>query len=381
MSDKFLVCIGTYGKRIKNQLILSRLLNSLTILPKNRFRVLVININDPYNDDVTESINKVCARFKKNFPIMQVTQCDVDFLRDLLIKAGFNGIVDHINMKGFSDFRNIMLIVARCLGERIVFMADDDEVVEDKKLASKVVDFVGKRVRGNFLYGKTGYYVNKNNTPYLVQQSPERRRLWLKETYINEALKRSISRKSRLNETTMAFGGVLVLHEKLFSKIPFDPNIQRGEDTDYAINARQFGFHFFMDKNLRIRHLPPKKHIKYWEKLKQDIFRYIHEREKLKYFNKIDIKSLEPYPALFLKEDLEYRAVCTSISYARSALKRRDHNFYKESFRNVEIVYKDAKINAVVNAPRYFEFQKQWVHLMNFIKRSKELKKHFARFE
>jgi hypothetical protein len=376
----FLICIPTYGKRVRNQLILGRLLNSLKILPRNRFRVLVLNNNYPYDERVTGNINKLCARYRKEFPIMQVTQIDVDFLRDTFIEAGFNGIVNNINMKGFSNFRNIMLIVARALGEKIIFMIDDDEIVEDRRLASKVTEFMGKKVRGEYLYGKTGYYIGEDGTPYLSQMSQKRRNLWLKETFINEALRKSITRKARLNETTMAFGGIMVLHEKLFSRVPFDPNIKRGEDTDYAINAKQFGFRFLLDKSLRLRHLPAKKKMKYWEKLRQDIYRFIYEKEKLRYFNRIHHRDLEPYPAIFLKDDLEYRAVCTSVNYAKSYLKRRDYNFYKESFRNVEILYKDAKMNAVLNAPRYFEFQKQWVSLMNFIKQSKKLKKHFARF-
>lgn len=380
MPNKFLICIATYGKRIRNQLILTRLLSSLTILPKKRFRVLIINTNDPYDEKVTESINKILSKFKKHFPTMQVTKYDIDFLRESLIKEGFNGIVEYINFKGFSNFRNTMLIVAKCLKQKIIFMVDDDGVVEDKSLARRVVEFIGNKIKGNTLYGKTGYYINENNTPYLVQQSPKKRKLWLKETYINEALGQSISKKNRLNKTTMAFGGIMVLHRKLFSKVPFDPNIKRGEDTDYVINARQFGFQFLLDKKLRIKHLPPKKHVKYWDKLRQDILRFVYEREKLKYFNRIDLNSLEPYPAVFLKDDLEYRAVFTSINYAKRALKRKDHTFYKESFRNVEILYKDAKMHAVINAPRYFEFQKQWVNLMYFIQKSKKLKKHFDRF-
>ena len=380
MPTKFLICIATYGKRIRNQLILTRLLNSLMILPKNRFRVLIVNTNDPYDEKVTESINKTITKFKKHSPIIQITKYDVDFLHDSLIKEGFNGIVEHINFKGFSNFRNIMLIVARCLRQKIIFMVDDDGVVEDKSLARRVVEFIGENIKGNVLYGKTGYYINEDDTPYLVQQSPKKRKLWLKETYINEALDQNLSTKNRFHKTFLAFGGVMVLHKKLFSKVPFDPNIKRGEDVDYVINAKQFGFQFLFDKKLKIKHLPPKKHVKYWDKLRQDIFRFVYEREKLKYFNRIDLNSLEPYPAVFLKDDLEYRAVFTSINYAKRALKRKDYVFYKESFSNVELLYKDAKMHAVINAPRYFEFQKQWINLMQFIQKSKKLKKHFDRF-
>jgi hypothetical protein len=381
MTHRILICIATYGKRIRNQLILGRLLNSMTRLPKDQFRVLIVNTNAPHNPSVTEQINKVIAKFSTHSPKLQITQYDVDFLRDVVVNNGFNGVVNHINFRGYSNFRNIMLLVAQSVGAKMVFMIDDDEVIENRQLIQRAKDFMGAKVHKQRLYGKTGHYINENGSPYLRQQSPKKRTLWLKETYINEALKLSITKKSRLNKTTMAFGGIMVLHEKLFSKVPFDPNIKRGEDTDYAINARQFGFQFLLDKRLRARHLPPKKHVPYWDKLRQDIVRFIYEKEKLNYFNRIELKSLEPYPAVFLKDDLEYRAVVTAVNYAKRALKRKDYQSYKESFRNVELVYKEAKLHAVIRAARYFEFQKQWVSLMNFVKKNKELRRHFSRFE
>ena len=115
----------------------------------------------------------------------------------------------------------------------------------------------------------------------------------------------------------------MVLHSKLYKKIPFDPHIIRGEDTDYLMNARQFGFNFVLDNEFKIRHCPTKKPIHYWEKLRQDIDRFIYVKEKLKYFNKIELKSLEPYPGVFLKNDLEYRAVVTSINYGKLSLKNK----------------------------------------------------------
>ncbi len=53
----------------------------------------------------------------------------------------------------------------------------------------------------------------------------------------------------------------MILHRELFECVPFDPLVTRGEDVDYLINSRIFGFSFFLDNTLSVKHLPqPKSH-------------------------------------------------------------------------------------------------------------------------
>ncbi len=378
--EQVTICIPTYGKRIRNQLIVKRTLDSFMKLPKAQFRVIVFNTTEPLDEKVNFSISKLVSQFRESFPIMLVTSLDLEHLRNYLVEHGFNGITTNLNFKGYSNMRNSMLVVANILKSKIVLMIDDDEIVNTRNFIPTAVEFIGSKYRKKKLFGKTGYYKYKNTGYRLTQQSPKTRKLWLKETYINEALEKSIKSRQRLNETTMAFCGIMVLHSHLYRKIPFDPNISRGEDTDYLMNAKQFGFNFVLDKNLSILHSPAKKPIRYWEKHRQDIYRFIYVREKLKYFNKIELKSLEPYPAVFLKDDLEYRAVLTSVYYARRWLKKKRYDYYKEHFKNAKIAFTEAKMNAVINAPKYFELQKNWAKFMHEVPKFRELFKHFNRF-
>ncbi|MBR9690231.1 hypothetical protein GOV08_00955 [Candidatus Woesearchaeota archaeon] len=380
MKEKITVCIPTYGKRIRNQLIVARTLNSLLTQPLEKFRVILFNTTNPFDEKVNFGLNKIVDRFKEHFEIMLVNSMDLEYLQNFLVNKDFNGITPNINLEGYSNFRNAMLIVANILKSKIVLMIDDDEIVEEKNFIDKAGEFIGSKYKKKAILGKTGYYLYDKMGYKLTQQSPATRRLWLKETAINEALGKLVKSKQRINETTMAFGGILVLHNALYRKIPFDPHILRGEDTDYAMNAKQFGFNFVFDNKFRIRHRPSKKPIHYSEKLKQDIFRFIYVREKLNYFNKIEIKSLEPYPAAFLKEDIEYRSVTTTINYAKRALRRREYEYYKMYFENVKIIFTDAKMQAVINAPKYFSFQKKWAKFMQEIPKFTKLRKHFNRF-
>ncbi len=55
----------------------------------------------------------------------------------------------------------------------------------------------------------------------------------------------------------------------MFQIVPFDPHVTRGEDIDYLMNAKMFGFDFFLDNKLSIKHLPPKKNHPIWKRLEK----------------------------------------------------------------------------------------------------------------
>ena len=113
------ICIPTYGKRVRNQYILIRTLNSFLNLPKDEFRVIVFNTIDPFDEEINCSLNKAVSKFREHFPIMTVTSLDLEYLRNYLVDYGFNGITQDINFKGYSNMRNSMLIVANILKSKL----------------------------------------------------------------------------------------------------------------------------------------------------------------------------------------------------------------------------------------------------------------------
>ena len=66
----------------------------------------------------------------------------------------------------------------------------------------------------------------------------------------------------------------MILHRELFECVPFDPLVTRGEDVDYLINSRMFGFSFFLDNTLSIKHLPQPKSHPQWKRLREDCLLY-----------------------------------------------------------------------------------------------------------
>lgn len=265
-----------------------------------------------------------------------------------------------INVKDYGNVRNIGLIYGLKQGYDNIIMVDDDEVVEDDNYFKKALEGIGMKIKGKFLLGKTGYYLNKNGSYKLTQLNPEIRKLWLKETYINKAISNAIKHKQRFNHTSIALGGNMVINSKLFRKVPFDPYNTRGEDTDYMINAKHFGHLFLMDKQLTIKHLPPKKIKPYWSKIRQDIYRFVYLREKMRYLN-ISIKDVSPYPAYFLRKNLIRKIIKTNVNYAKANLKRGGYKDCQEYLKNASEILDDAREYAKNNAKKYFKFQKEWI--------------------
>ena len=166
---------------------------------------------------------------------------------------------------------------------------------------------------------------------------------------MNEAFDKVIGTEPRLKETPFVFGGNMIVHRDLFSVVPFDPKVLRGEDIDFLINARMFGFTFFLDNQLSIRHLPPIKTHPAWLQLRQDIYRFIYEKAKIEKqkevrgMTKVYAEDFDPYPGCFLKGDLEEKIeqACTLLAEEYEA--NGDAEGSKEALNNIVLATTEAR--------------------------------------
>lgn len=276
--------------------------------------------------------------------------------------------ISKLNNYSYGGIRNNGLIVGLIKRIDNIIFLDDDEIVENNKYMLKAVECIGRKIRKKRLLGKTGYYLDKNNNYRpLAIKVPKWRKHWLKQKHLNKIYNR-IKSKKRFHETSDALGGNMVINRDLFSIVPFDPYIHRGEDVDYLLNVKHFNFRFLFDNQLVVKHLPPPSRVPYWLKLRKDIYRFIYERKKMEYFN-FSINDLDSYPKFFLRKSLEGRAITTSIELAKYYLKNKDRIGYEESLKNTKLVEYEAKSYAKKNAPKYFKFQKEWTKLSLLIQK------------
>jgi len=158
----------------------------------------------------------------------------------------------------------------------------------------------------------------------------------------------------------------------MFQSVPFDPMITRGEDIDYLINSRMFGFSFFLDNTLSIKHLPvPKKHPQ-WKRIREDIYRFVYERAKIasqyKTGNMVMVspEDFDPYPGEFLREDLDEKIFRSNMMLATDYMMKGDSNGALESMNNIMIAKKDAQPDYDAYK-RYLGNQKLWEQLCTIV--------------
>ena len=180
----------------------------------------------------------------------------------------------------------------------------------------------------------------------------------------------------RLKRTPFVFGGAMILHRELFECVPFDPLVTRGEDVDYLINSRMFGFSFFLDNTLSIKHLPQPKSHPQWKRLREDIYRFIYQRAKMQSQHKtgnlvhVSPEDFDPYPGEFLKPDLDEKIYRSSMMLSSQYLANNDPDAAMEAMRNIYI----AKHNAppALDAFRaYLDTQTQWERLIRLVRQER----------
>ncbi len=163
------------------------------------------------------------------------------------------------------------------LGSEIAVLIDDDEIFEDPQFIRKAREFIGKTIDSDFVGAVAGYYLQPDDNWLLRRERKAWMRHWDKLDRMKEAFEQIIGHGPRLKGTPFVFGGNMVTHREIFRLIPFDPGVTRGEDINYLINMRMYGYKFFLDNTLTIKHLPPPKPHPTWKQPREDVRRKLQE--------------------------------------------------------------------------------------------------------
>ncbi|MFC1678855.1 hypothetical protein ACFL2T_01360, partial [Elusimicrobiota bacterium] len=283
---------------------LGRTLESLSVLRDEEYSlVVVVAATSPeLASHAEESVASIIARNDCPKTPLLIAERNVAALQDLLREDGRSDLAGILSLGGYSGVRNIQLLSARFLRSDAAVLIDDDELIEDPEFLTKVH---GNIARG--LCGFAGYYLSGAGDYLIAESDQEWERCWGKRSAMNRALSRFVGKPPKLKKTPFAFGGNMVISDRTLRSVPFDPMVPRGEDIDYLINARLSGRDFVMDNTLAIRHLPPPDPRPEWQGLRQDMERFIYEREKVRQAG-LDARELDPYPGELLGDDLKTRA-------------------------------------------------------------------------
>ena len=332
---------------------LLRALKSVRVLESQDFEVVVLAV--PTSEEIADAVEAKVegiiqeAQNEVTVPIHLFGPSHLRKIHGIMTEEGRDDLADLVQLRGYSNVRNLCVFVPHILGKETAVLIDDDEVFEDPRFMEKALERIGGNIDGTPVYAVAGYYLQPDGEYRLKKAFEPWMEYWDQVDKMNEAFDRFIGQPPRFKVTPFVFGGNMVIHRELFMKVPFDPLVPRGEDIDYLINARMFGFTFFLDNTLAIKHLPPPKTHPVWRRLREDVFRFLFEREKIRRQEpkegmiRVHPEDFDPYPGAFLKDDLEVKVTKASRALADSYRKKGDEEGARESLRTVTLMQEALK--------------------------------------
>jgi len=344
---------------------LIRTLDSLHILEDIEFTLVIIAIatNKKYEKLMKEKLEKMLLKADIPVDTILFTESTLINIKKELYKDYTSE--DILSLDNYAHIRNMCIFVPYILDAEIALLIDDDEIIEDPGYVTKAKEFIGKRFYGNTIDGVAGYYLNEDNEYYDKVNIVPWMTYWDRFGGKREAFDKIIGSEPRLKKTPFAFGGAMVIHRNLMRIVPFDPKVTRGEDTDYVINARIFGFNFYLDNTLAIKHLPPQKKHPIWKSFREDIYRFLYDKSKFDTqtyktnLHEIKPEDFDPYPGSFMKPDLGDKIFKTNIILALNYLVDGDVEACKGTIENIYLARYDA-IPHYNTFETYLSFQKEW---------------------
>lgn len=271
---------------------------------------------------------------------------------------------DPVSLRGYGAIRNLGLAVAAVLGHDVVVFLDDDEVALDENFLLDAVYGLGMSNRqGIPILVKSGYFLDKEDSPYADDRKPRwYDRQWSKRAEFNQWMHRALT-GTRISRSNHVCGGCFAVSAQAFSQVGFDATITRGEDLDYLFDLRMYGIDVWFDNQWRVRHLPPEIPGSA-SRFLQNVYRWYYERAKLTAsrsvigLHQVTERSLRPYPAPWISEELDERVRNTAF---RRALCCHEHlSYLKIAFGGS----KQAAAWAQRECRGYFIFQTYWPRII-----------------
>jgi len=330
---------------LNNEGTLGRLLDSFDELDAKEFRIVIVTVTSspPLTNNVIARMQEITQPYTARYDITLLHSQNLDRLRRSLIHDDVSAAAcELINLGNYAAVRNMCSLAGILNGSKITVFLDDDEVITDGKFLSKAQEFIGKEYQSQVIKAVAGYYLQPDSYRLDVSTVPLwRKPYWNNAAAMNEAFELTIGRSPRLKPTPFVFGGNMTVHRDILMKVPFDPLITRGEDIDFLINLRINRITFWLDRELYVKHLPPKSSQLDWKRLREDTKRFLYERKKVIDHGGIEGVSQEklmPYPGMLLGSDLEERIIRTNELLKEEYKKLQDEQGMYECDKNIELV-------------------------------------------
>jgi glycosyltransferase involved in cell wall biosynthesis len=354
---------------------LGRFLDSLNVLNSTEYELGLVVV--PTCREIEE---QVVARVQQ---VVESSQCPVKpmlftpaTIRNISEKLGksasrMDGL---LNMNGYAQVRNACLMAAALFKADVAVLIDDDEVFELRDFLDKVREGLNMEHYGKRVQSLAGYYINSDDDFLLKKETPSWGQEWPKYEIMDRGFDAFIASDPHYKVTPFVFGGNLSIHRTLYSKLPFDVHVTRGEDIDYLLMARMYGVPTILDNTLHIKHLAPPKGHPEWQQFRQDVIRFGFQRAKMRValngnyegITPVTAEDLDPYPGFFLKDDLDARVEKSARSMAEGYRFNGDVESADNAMDNISLFRSASNpgFNPIVD---FMELKSLWEELMTFL--------------
>lgn len=324
---------------------LIRCLESLNMLKSDFYLILIVIPTHPDIEfDLEKKIKNMILKSSLNYDIIVVFQSTIDKICE---KYGNGELKEILNLEGYSQVRNVCILIPSILNFKKFVLLDDDEVVLDEDFVEKAVEGLGSMFEGRKILAKAGIYLQSHGSPFFKDKEKWWRMMLDGKKAMNEAFKIT-ELNQRYVDTPFAFGGNMSISSEVVEKgISFDPFISRGEDIDFLVNIKTENFAFVFDNYLKILHLPPGSSNPLWMKLREDAHRFLYMRCKLQSMRLLNAKriitskDLLPYPGPFLDWTLKARIFSTSILLAFYYISKFKFKDSLAALYNIKLIFKN----------------------------------------
>ena len=344
--------------------------------------ILVVATTDPAIDvRADERVREVAEQFPQ-LDILVFGTSETSSLFRRLEQMELDTLIKALSIKSYGATRNLGCLIAAILGYDSLIFLDDDEIVDQPDFMQQATFGLGHPIHsGGYLFAKSGMVSDMTGDFYqmgmghlkqgddadkasLGKLMPRTKGhwadiFWKDQEAINKTINQAL-KPPRIHRSTIAYGGCLVIHREMFTKVAFDPWIMRGEDVDYVINVRMHGGDIYIDDQWIVRHNSPKTGRSSAERFRQNVYRMIYEHRKIEFArSQVDLaqvtaQSLMPYPGSRISAAVPVQAFVTGILRSISGPHRGQ--YWKAAWDSLS----RANIYARQNCNNYFELQRFW---------------------
>ena len=159
---------------------LSRAIESIDILRDKDFQLVIIAVATA--EDIESQVEeKVATIIKSNSATTRVLLFGSSRLKqihELLIGKGKKEYIDLLQLRGYSNIRNLCIFIPHILGSEVAVFIDDDEVFEDPEFISKAKESIGKDIGGKIVNAAAGYYLQPDGGYHIKKPFRPWMRYW-----------------------------------------------------------------------------------------------------------------------------------------------------------------------------------------------------------